>query len=79
VSYAETSKGVKEMAKKPSAEVVEMTTEQYETFLGAEISRWREAITLDQFIRAYRDGELDDGDPEVSRLAALVGLGQNGR
>ncbi len=67
------------MAHKPSAEVHELTTKQYEAFLSGEISRWRKGLTLDEFIRAYRGGELDDGDPEVSRLTALLGLGQNGR
>jgi hypothetical protein len=56
-----------------------MTTKQYESFLEAEIGHWKEGLTLDQFIRDYRAGELDDGDPEVSRLVALIGLGQNGR
>jgi hypothetical protein len=67
------------VAKRPAAEVVEMTTKQYESFLEAEIGHWKEGLTLDQFIRDYRAGELDDGDPEVSRLVALIGLGQNGR
>jgi hypothetical protein len=67
------------MGKLRQADVVAMTTRQYETFLGAEVAHWRKGLTLDQFIRAYRADELDDGDPEVSRLAALIGLGQNGR
>jgi hypothetical protein len=67
------------VARRLEAEVVALTTEQYEEFLATEISQWKTGLTLPEFIRAYRDGELDDGDPEVSRLAALVGLGQNGR
>jgi hypothetical protein len=79
VSYAETDEEVENVARRPEAEVVALTTKQYEAFLTSEISQWRSGLTLDQFIHAYRDGELDDSDPEVSRLAALVGLGQNGR
>jgi hypothetical protein len=67
------------MAHQPSAEVHELTTKQYEAFLAGEIKRWNKGLTLDEFIRAYRGGELDDSDPEVARLVALLGLGQNGR
>jgi hypothetical protein len=64
---------------KRSAEILELSKTDYEAFLGAEIGRWQSEMTLPAFIAAYRAGELDDSDPEVARLAALVGLGQNGR
>jgi hypothetical protein len=67
------------VTRRPDAEVVALTTKEYEAFLAAEIGQWTSGLTLAQFISAYRGGELDDRDPEVSRLAALVGLGQNGR
>jgi hypothetical protein len=60
-------------------EVLELSKGEYEDFLAAEIGRWRGDLTLPAFISAYRAGELDETDPEVARLVALVGLGQNGR
>lgn len=60
-------------------DVVEMTREEYEAFLAKEIGRWEHGFTLADFIAGFRSGELDDSDPEVARLASLVGLGQNGR
>jgi len=30
------------------------------------------------FVRRYEAGELDEGDPDVSDLAGLLWLGQNG-
>jgi hypothetical protein len=60
-------------------DVLELTREQYEAFLAGEVDRWKHDLTLADFISAFRSGELDDRDPEVARLAALVGLGQNGR
>jgi hypothetical protein len=59
--------------------VVELTRGEYESFLTSEIARWRDDLTLATFISAYRGGELDESDPEVDRLVALIGLGQNGR
>jgi hypothetical protein len=61
------------------ADVLELTREEYEAFLAAEVDRWNHDLTLADFINAFRSGELDDSDPEVARLVALVGLGQNGR
>ena len=34
---------------------------------------------LEEFVRRYEAGELDEGDPDVSDLAGLLWLGQNGR
>jgi hypothetical protein len=62
-----------------TAEVISLSKDQYEAFLDAEIQRWTERMTLAEFIAAYRSNELDESDPQVARLAALVGLGQNGR
>jgi hypothetical protein len=62
-----------------AAEVVELSPDEYEAFLGAEIEGWKASMSLPAFIAAYRQGELDESDPEVARLVALVGLGQNGR
>ena len=59
------------------ATVIEMTREEYEGFLAREVERGV-GMSVDEFVRAYAAGELDDGDPEVSRLAALLALGQNG-
>lgn len=62
-----------------SAELLTLSTDEYETFLSDEIGRWQDGLSLAKFISAYREGRLDDSDPEVARLAALIGLGQNGR
>jgi hypothetical protein len=62
-----------------AAEVVELSADEYEAFLEAEIGGWNASLTLPAFVSAYRQGELDDSDAEVARLVALVGLGQNGR
>jgi hypothetical protein len=61
------------------SDVLELSREEYDAFLAAEIGRWEHDLTLADFISAFRSGELDDSDPEVARLVALVGLGQNGR
>jgi hypothetical protein len=57
--------------------VVEMTRSEYERFLAREVDR-SFGVAVDRFIEAYAAGELDDSDPEVARLAALLALGQNG-
>ena len=57
--------------------VVEMTLEEYQRFLASEVERGL-GMAVDDFIKAYAAGELDDSDPEVARLAALLALGQNG-
>ena len=61
------------------ANVLELSRDDYEAFLAAEIGRWNHDLSLPAFIAAFRSGELDDRDPEVARLVALVGLWQNGR
>jgi hypothetical protein len=54
-----------------------MTLEEYQRFLASEVERGL-GMAVDDFIKAYAAGELDDSDPEVARLAALLALGQNG-
>lgn len=36
-------------------------------------------LTVAEFHRAYADRELDEADPVVSELVALLRIGQNGR
>jgi hypothetical protein len=57
--------------------VVGMTPEEYSDFLESEV-RSRADMSLDEFERRYRDGALDDADPDVELLAVLIGAGQNG-
>jgi hypothetical protein len=59
------------------SEIWEPTEEEFDAFVGGETRR---ATSLDvpEFIARYRAGELDEGDPEVARIVALLGLGQNG-
>jgi hypothetical protein len=61
------------------ADVVELPEREYEAFLTAEIQHWKHGFTLHTFIEAYQSGRLDDGDPEVTRLVALLDLLQNGQ
>jgi hypothetical protein len=35
-------------------------------------------LTVEEFVRAYEAGELDDADPAVSDLVGLLRIGQNG-
>jgi hypothetical protein len=58
-------------------EVIEFTQDEYRAFLGRELDA---ALGLDipTFLTNYASGELDEADPEVARLAALLGVGQNG-
>jgi hypothetical protein len=57
--------------------VVEMTRSEYENFLAREVDR-SFGVAVGRFVEAYAAGELNDSDPEVARLAALLALGQNG-
>lgn len=59
------------------APIVDMTRDEYAGFLSQEVERGV-GMTVREFITAYTAGELDDSDPEVARLAALLALGQNG-
>jgi hypothetical protein len=51
--------------------------DEYTSFLCQEVERGV-SMTVADFIAAYTAGELDDTDPEVARLAALLAIGQNG-
>jgi hypothetical protein len=59
------------------APIVEMTDDEYTLFLSQEVERGV-GLAVADFITAYTAGEIDDSDPEVTRLAALLALGQNG-
>ena len=58
-------------------EVIDFTPDEYQAFLGREL---KAALGLDlpTFFINYASGELDEADPEVARIAALLGVGQNG-
>jgi hypothetical protein len=57
--------------------VVELDETEYEAFLEREVKRGL-GLSVGEFVRRYEAGELDEGDPEVSELAGLLWLGQNG-
>ena len=58
--------------------VIELDDDEYALFLAREVDRGT-GLAVPGFIEAYTTGRLDDADPEVARLAALLALGQNGR
>lgn len=57
--------------------VVGMTANEHDAYLEAESQRGV-GLSVAAFKRAYEDGELDDADPAVSDLVALLRIGQNG-
>lgn len=57
--------------------VVEMTQAEYDAYLEAEVRR-ATGFTVEEFVRAYKAGELDDAEPAVSELVGLLRIGQNG-
>ncbi len=57
--------------------VIEFDEREYRAFLEHEVQRGS-GLSVEQFVRRYEAGELDEGDPDVSDLAGLLWLGQNG-
>jgi hypothetical protein len=57
--------------------VVELSRDEYDAYLEEETER-AVGMTVADFIRAYEAGELDDSNPAVSELLALLRVGQNG-
>jgi hypothetical protein len=57
--------------------VVDLTSEEYDAYLDTEARRLTGMAAAD-FLGAYEAGELDDSDPAVSELVALLRIGQNG-
>jgi hypothetical protein len=60
------------------SDIWEPTAEQFNAFVADETRR-ATCLGVPEFIAKYDAGELDDGDAEVARIVALLGLGQNGR
>ena len=56
--------------------VLEMSADEYRDFLDAD-ARQRLGMSAEEFRRRYIAGELDDSDPDVGMLAALIAIGQN--
>jgi len=54
-------------------EPIELTQEEF-TRLVEERVRKRLGLSVEEFIRALRDGKLDPEAPEVADLALLVGV-----
>lgn len=57
--------------------VVDFTEEEYDAYLDGEVRRGT-GLTVAEFVRAYKAGELDEADPAVSDLVGLLRIGQNG-
>jgi hypothetical protein len=57
--------------------VIELDDDEHRAFLEREVQRGT-GLSVEEFVRRYRAGELDEGDPDVSDLAGLLWLGQNG-
>ena len=57
--------------------VIEFDEREYEAFLEGEVRRGS-GLSVEEFVRRYEAGELDESDPHVSDLAGLLWLGQNG-
>lgn len=59
-------------------EVYEPSAKEYAEYLEAR-ARALAGMSVAEFRGAYGDGDLDDADPGVSELVALLRIGQNGR
>jgi hypothetical protein len=57
--------------------IVELDEDEYRMFLEREVQRGS-GLSVEEFVRRYEAGDLDEGDPDVSDLASLLWLGQNG-
>lgn len=57
--------------------VVELDEREYQAFLEDEVRRGV-GLSVEEFVGRYEAGELDESDPDVSDLASLLWLGQNG-
>ena len=57
--------------------IVELDEDEYRAFLEREVQRGM-GLSVEEFVRRYEAGDLDEGDPDVSDLASLLWLGQNG-
>ena len=50
--------------------VVELDEDEYREFLEREVARGT-GLSVEEFVRRYEAGDLDEGDPDVSDLASL--------
>jgi hypothetical protein len=57
--------------------VIEFDEDEYRAFLEREVLRGS-GLSVEEFVRRYEAAELDESDPDVSDLAGLLWLGQNG-
>jgi hypothetical protein len=58
--------------------VYEPSAKEYAEYLEAQ-ARALLGTPVAEFKRAYEAGEVDESDPAVSELVALLRIGQNGR
>jgi hypothetical protein len=57
--------------------VIESDEREYRAFLEQEVQPGS-GLSVEEFVRRYEAGEIDEDDPDVSDLAGLLWLGQNG-
>lgn len=57
--------------------VIEFDEREYRAFLEHEVQRCS-GLSVEEFVSRYEAGDLEEGDLDVSDLAGLLWLGQNG-
>lgn len=60
-------------------EIFEPSAQEYADFLEGQARALWGGRSVAEFEGAYEAGELDETDPAVSELIALLRIGQNGR
>ena len=57
-----------------TTDIWEPSVEEFEALVDGETSR-ATSLSVSDFIAGFTSGELDEGDPEAARIAALLGMG----
>lgn len=58
--------------------VLEFSPSEWDTYLLDEVERATGLRSIEDFEAAYQGGQLDEDDPNVSALASLLWVGQDG-
>ena len=57
--------------------VIDLTPEEQAAYLEREVQS-AVGMSVEEFIRAYTAGELEEGDVAVNEMVSLLRIGQNG-
>jgi len=57
--------------------VIDLTPEEQAAYLEREVQS-AVGMSVEEFIRAYTAGELEEGDVAVDEMVSLLRIGQNG-